>query len=337
MSWDRFVKLIVASALGLIIALAVWISEITIGGNTAVSYIDTYFGNLNTEAISYLSSLEYDGYKFKGMQEGQAEIIISMYDTDHRGCNIVGYSPIVAIFPNKIMDNEDANFRVEVSSSNINYNNYLVDMDKVIKAFAESDDGKISASALGFKSKEDSIGLAIPDKSNFYRQDAVNAIIYCLTGGQQVDETNIEYVKSSLNKILKNAVNVANISGYQLDTGNTILLIPECLVNTSGGIPVYWNNCYASKICMRFKGEVKDDTGDTTDSEEGVELTDVISSEVYDNIVYLISNDYSLLSKARIRNSREGVKAPSFYFIDRIKTINGQDNLEEILGKGYYD
>ena len=227
----------------------------------------------------------------------------------------IGYSPMVAIFPDTIHNNASVNF---TEYKNDNYTSYIVDMYSVVNKILQTDSCEATPKELGFSGKDIAVKIGIPDTGATFRKDAIDALIYCITHGEEVNEENAEYVKESIKKIIDNAVVVNNPRNQAADNRDLILIMPEHSAGNHSYIrPVYWNKCLASRVYINSNGSVDD--------------------AIIDNIASELKSDSRLFNKTGIRNDVDGTKSPpNSEFISRINILYSQDNLEDYLGKGYW-
>lgn len=319
----KSIKLLVLFIATLLSALIAGIFELDIEEipENAVEY-KAYFNNCTAPVISKFTESYYGNIKMLDSIKEYADIIVSCdtsYKVDETSfkSEVVGYSPIVAAFPDKMISlSSNKNFS---TLSNQDKVYFMTDMRPIIEAVLNSENGTINTAELGYDTKLD-VKLAIPDNGCFYRRDVVDSIIYILADNKDITQENVNIIRDKLDTLLSKVENIKNPAEYLADTKDKIMLVPEYMYGELPRYtiyPVYWSNCYAIPLTMYINNNVSN------------ENTELMTSE--------IKTMDSLYLDTHFRNqTRPSKDSRSYYTADTISVIYGQDNLAELLGDNYW-
>lgn len=280
---------------------------------------NTFFYDCTSHVSKYMTSKYYDNIQLVESIEETADIVIttnSEYNLDNFTNENIGYSPIVALFPERMIKIDNKNFSTLSNSSSKVY--YMTNMEQVLDAFIKSDTGKINTKDLGYHDELTDITLSIPDNGCYYRKDVVNSLIYILSDGKDITEENAAEIRDKLTLILSKANNVKNPIELLVDNKNTILILPEYILAEKSNIyyPIYWNNCYAIPLNMHINSTIESD------------CTDLIKTIRTDKDMF-----YNNLFRNQVKPNRSNNLS---YTADSISVIYGQNNLESLLGENYW-
>lgn len=326
---SRLWKLVVG-AIVFVLGLVLMLRQPRAPANLVV--YNTYFRSCTSSLSNKLQKDYFGNIQLTETGENIADIIVSA-DTNYKPngdytVDTIAYSPIVADFPDNMA--KDDNFSTLTNYKNSSY--YMTDMNALLKAVMQSEDGTIDAEKLGYKTKE-ILTLSIPDNGCTYRRDVVNGIIYILTYGEEVTEENALKVKEQLNTILSKAVNIKDpVNRINYSATHEVILVPEYLLNEQSRYtfhPVYWDNCYAVPLQIYIKNTaITEDTGNLADTADTIGINELAD---------MIKNDATLFRDSYYRNQvRPKKTCDQSYTADTLSIVYGQDNLEELLGIGYW-
>ena len=234
------------------------------------------------------------------------------YDTENYTEAVLGYSPIIAVFPSEYSlsskDYEEPSFSVMGNSSSYWY---TYDMKKILDAAISSEDGTINLANLGFRdAKKDleAVKLSIPDRMYSFRQDVINSLAYILLDGRDAtNQTILEEVRTQLYQIIDKSDTLTSMSSLNSikDNKNRIYLVPEYFlsqINKGNGFkPVYWKDPYAVKLRMIYPTKA-----------EGLEQESYDAS--INELIKILQNNNDIGNKY-IRNNKPIIDIIFTYFI----------------------
>lgn len=285
--------------------------------------VPTYFDNCSNDLSKYMSEHYIGNVIFDNVTDEEAKVVItndSNYTPKFSEYTkySIGYSPIIAIFPNKLTNYADENF-VVTNNSKAYYCG--IDIKEVIDLVINSSDGTINSGDLGFNSKKINMRVMIPDNSGKYRKEVVNSIITILADGNAIDTTNIATIKYDLETFLSKVDSGRNLNDLRKNLENNIILMPEYLLFEESGStpsPAYWDECYVTNLYLYVDN-----------SFEGVE--DI------KNTVNIINTSNGELKSIHFRNSSiQDLGDFSKYMAGQVSVSKQEYNFEELFGPKYW-
>ena len=314
MSFARLARVVLLSIL---VIVATWIGEAPKPVKADTMY-SISFRNIDESLQKVMISSTFGNAGLSKSASDSSDIIMEIAGENRDGYDKkrVGYSPVVAIFPEKFEDKLSDNFHC-YTGTNGKY--YMTNMKNVINHIINSKDGVINTKTIGYTAAVEA-KLGIPDAGSIDRKAVIDSLIYLITDGQDVTEENKQEVKEKLSSLLSKSINVMNINYETLTSNNDfILMVPEYrlkLAESAYNYPIYWEDACAVELNMQFK--------------------DSVTAENKEEIINKVSGASAVFKKANIRNNW-AVDVNSYtLFAESIKVRYTQDNLEELLGSNYW-
>lgn len=257
----RFILSCIMIAVGLVIHMIVT-AYTSYVQNPNNKYYDVYFDNCTDSVVSYLSENSFSNIHLNKTTNENSTIIFTMdsskeFSKDYYTSYTIGYSPIVLCYPRSIMDHASKNFSESSVDSRRNY--YVTDISKLLAEIQSSSTGDISKSQKyikfeGLNGLSNELYLGIPSKSEFYRDDVINAIICALANKDINNDNDAEKISKDLDDIVSKSKDILNPSKEIIDSKDRIIMVPEFLesyvASSSEFAPVYYSNCYAVTLRM---------------------------------------------------------------------------------------
>lgn len=323
MSYTRFYKILLSTLIGLAAFLfGIFINHLDpVIDVSKVLTINTVYECTDSNIEKTFVETVFGEVNFKSSLDPNSSIIISTMgdriniDKDKFNKVNVAWSPIIAIFPYDIT-RDSANFSKDGNA-------YKIDMEKIIEAFIDSENGVVKARDIGLDS-DNNIKLAIPSNSFSYRADVIKSLAYLITKGKDIDDSNMTEVNEKLNKLVKNAYEYKDI--YELISSENeefIGLTAEYVVASYNNYyihPVYWTNAYTIPVDLYYRKDID------------AEILDKLNSAIN-----IMMNEKNIYSGARIRNNAKVKESGSNRLNDMavVKPCYYQSDIDKVLGEYY--
>ena len=324
MSENRLLKLAIAIIAFLVGIGVTALAGIDMGGNVPENLVTytTSFSEATPNVKTYFTKYYFGNTKFEESEVDSAQVKFSCSGHSNPSEDYnkyeIGYSRYPAIFPTDMTDDTDGNFTCYSTSSG----KYLTtDMAAVIDAFVNSSDGTINMKALGYDHGPKSVKFAIPDNGYAYRREVVDAIIYIISYGDDVTVDNKDEIKNKLDSLLSRAVVLKDYNNIAVDNNDSYIgIIPEfASTEISYTRPkfVYYTNGLQTPLSIYFHKSL-----DENSVKETVESTK--------NLSKLFTSTWFMGEITQKKNENQ------YYTADRIVCRSAQENLEELMGTGYW-
>lgn len=296
---------------------------------TPIVRINTYYNNLDGNIKEYLNGIKFNGTALNEATEEKADVVISVGDYKPNWNNytedVIGYSPIVAVFPEDIFSKGDKNFipiKGTRSYNNNNYDYYLCDLKAIIDQLTTSEIDYIDLSKLGYTKYNKEVKLGIPAKGHIYRKACIDAILNIIIGEDEITEKNINDIISKLNTVLGKSVEITNYSSLVPNNKNYIMIVPEYVLGTISNYyqhPVYYRECDIIQLKLY--------TNSTT-----------VIDGYREKLVVGLSERESLFNRVTFRNN--AVVTKNQYqdrSADSVDYVIRDDNLNRLFGYKYWE
>lgn len=235
----------------------------------------------------------------------------------------IAYSPVVMAFPKNALE-KSGKLVVEAENKS-GSRTYKKDLGNILEAYAKcTKDSGIKASDLGV-SGDKNYKLIIPGKEDIHRKVVIDTFILELLDGKEPTKDNIDKIKPTLDKVIKNCYETLDTVGVVKDINSSeyIMIFPEHVISE---ISNEKSLVYSDRVCSEQLYLYYAD-----DLEQYIES--FVSSINKD---YLFNEDFDYTTGYRVEGKEFKRATVYTHSMDTVNNIKIDTGIENILGVDYW-